>query len=111
MSKMILFFSQDEPGLIDYSKDQLIERNNNSASLSLFKLDSSNNFVNVSGLLQFLGETSKTSYQFETQLPKKSNFDGLSPFLAIIFAFLGELNFEFDAMRFPCYLFKNSKFS
>ena len=49
----IIFFP-DEPGLIDYSKDQLIERNNNSASLSSFKLDSSNNFVNVSGLLQFI---------------------------------------------------------
>ena len=96
----IIFFP-DEPGLIDYSKDQLIERNNNSASLSSFKLDSSNNFVNVSGLLQFLGETSKTSYQFETQLPKKSNFDGLSPFLAIIFAFLGGLILNLMPCVFP----------
>ena len=96
----IIFFP-DEPGLIDYSKDQLIERNNNSASLSSFKLDSSNNFVNVSGLLQFLGETSKTSYQFETQLPKKSNFGGLSPFLAIIFAFLGGLILNLMPCVFP----------
>ena len=60
--------------LIDYSKDQIIERNDNSVSISSIKLDSSDTFLNVSGLLQFLGTSSKTSYQFETKLPKKSNF-------------------------------------
>ena len=86
LNDRIIFFP-DEYGLIDYAKDQIIERNNNSVSLSVNKLDSSNSFINVSGLIQFIGSSSKTSYQFETALPKKSNLIDLSPFLAIIFAF------------------------
>ncbi len=96
----IIFFP-DEYGLIDYAKDQIIERNNNSASLSVNRLDSSNNFINVSGLIQFIGASSKTSYQFETALPKKSNLFDLSPFLAIIFAFLGGLILNLMPCVFP----------
>ena len=96
----IIFFP-DEYGLIDYSKDQIIERNDNSVSISSIKLDSSDTFLNVSGLLQFLGTSSKTSYQFETKLPKKSNFVDLSPFLAIIFAFLGGLILNLMPCVFP----------
>ena len=52
-------------------------------------------------MLQFLGTSSKTSYQFETKLPKKSNFNDLSPFLAIIFAFLGGLILNLMPCVFP----------
>ena len=100
ISDGIIFFP-DEYGLIDYAKDQIIERNNNSASLSVNRLDSSNNFINVSGLVQFIGSSSKTSYQFETALPKKSNLLNLSPFLAIIFAFLGGLILNLMPCVFP----------
>ena len=96
----IIFFP-DEYGLIDYAKDQIIERNNNSVSLSVNKLDSSNSFIYVSGLIQFIGSSSKTSYQFETALPKKSNLLNLSPFLAIIFAFLGGLILNLMPCVFP----------
>ncbi len=96
----IIFFP-DEYGLIDYSKDQIIERNDNSVSISSIKLDSSDTFANVSGLIQFLGTSSKTSYQFETKLPKKSTFGNLSPFLAIIFAFLGGLILNLMPCVFP----------
>ena len=100
ISDGIIFFP-DEYGLIDYAKDQIIERNINSASLSVNKLDSSNNFINVSGLIQFIGSSSKTSYIFETALPKKSNLLNLSPFLAIIFAFLGGLILNLMPCVFP----------
>ena len=100
ISDEIIFFP-DEYGLIDYAKDQIIERNNNSASLSVNKLDSSNNFINVSGLIQFIGSSSKTSYLFETALPKKSNLLNLSPFLAIIFAYLGGLILNLMPYVFP----------
>ena len=39
ISDEIIFFP-DEYGLIDYSKDQIIERNDNSVSISSIKLDS-----------------------------------------------------------------------
>ena len=100
ISDEIIFFP-DEYGLIDYAKNQIIEKNNNSASLSVNKLDSSDNFINVSGLIQFIGSSSKTSYQFETALPKKSNLLNLSPFLAIIFAFLGGLILNLMPCVFP----------
>jgi thiol:disulfide interchange protein DsbD len=96
----IVFFP-NEYGLIDYSKDQIIERNDNSASISLTKIDLDKDFINVSGLLKFIGESSSSSYKIKTSLPQKSSYLSLSPLIAIIFAFFGGLILNLMPCVFP----------